>query len=182
MKIETLHKRLSQKLNCPELIEFLRGEKSPEELPDTCLVWTGKKTQGGPRVKRTRDRQNIPVPYVIHRRPLGQMQIDGESLYVHRVLYGLLHKPTCEFTMNNVCGDTLCANPKHWAVHLKIPEVQEESSDWSEEEVIETIEYMLGRYEIFSWEDVMVNPLTQDIPAHQLKNALIKIGKEHLIE
>jgi hypothetical protein len=54
------------------------------------------------------------------------------------------------------------------------------SETWTEEEVTETVELFLGTYDAASWEDVISNPLLQDIPDDLLRSVLIKLNKEHL--
>lgn len=111
---------------------------------------------------------------------MGQIQVDGKYEYVHRLVFKLLTRPTFEFHMRNICGNSLCCNPKHWDVSSNVPEPIIDSSEWTPSEVEETVEAMLTRYEITSWDDVRVNPLMQDIPEKMIVECLIKLNKEHL--
>lgn len=180
MKIEILAKRLAEKTNTPRLADFILGKRPVAQLPNDCMTWTGKKTLAGLTVKPARDRLNVPVLYRTIRRPLGQIQVDGKTEYVHRVVFKLLVKPDHEFHMRNICGNSLCCNPKHWDVSSHLPPVIFDISEWTPEEVEETVDAMLGRYEIHSWADVEANPLMQDIPHHMIKECLINMNKEHL--
>lgn len=180
MKLEILAARLAEKTNTPQLADFLLGKKPITELPNDCMIWTGKHTPAGVRTVMDRDVNNIPVRYRTVRRPMGQIQANGKSEYVHRLVFKLLTKPDFEFHMRNVCGHSLCCNPKHWDVSTMTPELILDTSEWTPEEVEETVDAMLGRYEITSWDDVCVNPLMQDIPEKMIVECLIKLNKEHL--
>jgi len=180
MKIETLAKRIADKTRTPALEDFILGKRPITELPHDCMIWTGKKTLGGIRTVMDRDVLNIPVHYRTIRRSMGQIQINGKAEYVHRLVFKLLTKPDFEFHMRNICGNSLCCNPKHWDVSSPMPEVQFDNSEWTPEEAEETVEAMLARYEITSWDDVTANPLMQDIPPALIRQALIKLNKEHL--
>ena len=180
MKLEKLAKRLAEKTGTSALEDFILGRKSLDQLPNDCMLWTGKATLSGIRVMMDRDCLNIPVYYRTIRRPMGQMQIAGKSEYVHRLVFKLLAKPDYEFQMRNICGNSLCCNPKHWNVTSPMPEVEFDNSAWTLEEAEETIEAMLARYEVTSWDDVMLNPLMQDIPPDLIREVLIKLNKEHL--
>lgn len=180
MRIELLAKRLAEKTNTPQIADFVLGRKSVTELPNDCMIWTGKKTLAGLTIKPDRDTKNIPILYRTSRRPMGQMQVDGRTEYVHRLVFKLLAKPDYEFHMRNICGNSLCVNPKHWDVSSPRPDVVFESNEWTQDEVEETVDAMLSRYEITSWQDVIDNPLMQDIPHDQIREVLVKINKEHL--
>ena len=180
MRIEILASRLAAKTNTPTLADFLLGKKPITELPNDCMIWTGKHTPAGVRTVMDRDVNNIPVHYRTVRRPMGQIQVDGRAEYVHRLVFKLLTKPQFEFHMRNICGKSLCCNPKHWDVTSNIPEPVLDLNEWTPEEVEETVEAMLGRYEITSWDDVRVNPLMQDIPERMIIECLTKLNKEHL--
>ena len=180
MKVELLAARLAKKTNTPILEDILLGRRPATDLPDSCVIWTGKKTPGGTIIKSARDANNIPFFYRTIRRPMGQIQVAGNVEYVQRLVYKLLAKPECEFRMRNVCGNNLCVNPKHWDIKSDIPDIIFDSPDWTMEEVIESLEMFLTRYEPESWADVIVNPLLQDIPLPLLREGLIKLNKEHL--
>ncbi len=184
MKIEILAKRLAQKTNTPSLAKFILGERPYGELPLDCMIWTGGKTISGYGIKSSRDSRNIPTPYRVMRRSRGRINFGGKSEYVHRLIYTILLKPEHNFTMENLCGNPLCANPRHWEVFAHAlpapPPVDYGDAEWTMEEVEESVDAMLGRYQIQSWEDVITNPLTMDIPHGLLREQLIKINKEHL--
>lgn len=180
MRIEILAKRLAQKTNTPALEDFILGRRSLAELPNDCMVWTGKATSSGVYIKQDRDCKNIPVKYRTMRRPLGQIQVEGRTEYTHRLVFKLLTKPTTEFQMRNICGKSLCCNPKHWDVSTDTPQIVIDDSPWTLEEAEEAVEMFLTRYEPKSWDDVVVNPLLQDIPHDMLREILIKNHKEHL--
>lgn len=144
------------------------------------MIWTGKKTTAGPIAKSTRDCNNIPVYYRAIRRSMGQMQVDGRTEYVHRLVFKILTRPEHEFHMRNICGNTLCANPKHWDVTSEMPEVVIDTSEWTKDEVLDAVEMFLTRYEPETWDDVIVNPLLQDIPLPMIRECLIDLNKEHL--
>ncbi len=177
-----LAERLAQKTNTPSLAKFILGERSYGELPLDCMIWTGRKTLCGFGMKMGRDSNNIPSPYSIIRRSMGQIQVNGKREYVHRLVYKIITRPQFEFRMENKCGNPLCANPKHWEVYSEAiaPEVVFDTNEWTAEEVEESVDAMLGRYSVFCWEDVITNPLTMDIPHGLLREQLIKINKEHL--
>ena len=184
MRIELLAKRLAEKTNTPVLEEFLLGRKSVNELPNECMIWTGKKTVAGLTIKPQRDSRNIPVAYRAIRKPLGQMMVSGKIEYTHRLVYKLLVKPDYEFQMRNICGNTLCCNPKHWDVSSNTPEpvFDLNFNQWEPEEVEEAVEAMLSRYDVLNWNDVIENPLMQDIPHPMIRDCLIKLRKEHLCD
>ena len=145
MRIEILAARLAEKTNTPQLADFLLGKKPITELPNDCMIWTGKHTPAGVRTVMDRDVNNIPVRYRTVRRPMGQIQANGKSEYVHRLVFKLLTKPDFEFHMRNICGQSLCCNPKHWDVSTMTPELILDTSEWTPEEVEETVDAMLGR-------------------------------------
>lgn len=184
MKIEILAKRLAQKTNTPCLADFILGKKAYCELPFDCMIWTGGKSISGTGVKRSRDGRNIPTPHVVMRRSIGRIHFGGKSEYVHRLIYAILLKPEHDFTMENRCGNPLCANPRHWEVFTHAlslpPPVDFGDPEWTEEEIEQAVDGMLGRYVVHSWEDVITNPMTMDIPHHLLRDHLVKINKEHL--
>jgi hypothetical protein len=180
MRIDILATRLAEKSNTPQLADFVLGRKPINELPNDCMIWTGKKTTAGLTIKKGRDCLNIPVAYRAIRKPLGQIQVSGKTEYVHRLVYKLLLKPDYEFYMRNICGNSLCCNPKHWDVSSNQLDVVFDTAEWTLEEVEEAIEAMLSRYDVYRWSDVESNPLMQDIPHHLIKECLIKINKEHL--
>lgn len=180
MRIEILANRLAEKTNSPQLADFILGKKSITELPKDCMIWTGKSTLAGVRTIMDRDSLNIPVRYRTIRRAMGQIQVNGRTEYVHRLVYKILTKPDYEFYMRNTCGNSLCVNPKHWDISSPIPDVEFDISAWTPEEAEEAIEAMLARYSITSWEDVIANPLMQDIPEQLIRETLIRLNKEHL--
>jgi hypothetical protein len=180
MKIEILAKRLAEKTNTPALFDFIMGTRSYKELPLDCMLWTGRKTISGRSRKMFRDNQNIPVFCTAHRRPMGQIQVNKSTEYVHRLIYKILIRPSFEFRMENRCGNPLCVNPKHWEIYNGIPEVDYGSPDWSPEEVQEAVDGMLSRYQVLSWDDVIANPLTMDCPHDMLRECLTKMNREHL--
>lgn len=180
MNLERIASRIAQKTNTPALEDFLLGRRSVSALPQDCMIWTGKKTLGGIRTIWDRDCLNIPVLYRTMRRPMGQIQVEGVTEYVHRLVFKILTKPDFEFHMRNVCGNSLCVNPKHWEVTSNIPEVVYDNSEWTLEEAQETVEAMLSRYQLEGWGDVIENPLMQDIPERLIRQALINLNKEHL--
>lgn len=180
MRIEILAARLAAKTNTPSLADFILRKRSITELPSDCMIWTGKKTPAGPVMSTDRDVNNIPVRYRTVRRAMGQIQVDGKYEYVHRLVFKLLTRPNFEFHMRNICGNSLCCNPKHWDVSSNVPEPIMDTSEWTPSEVEETVEAMLSRYEITSWDDVAVNPLMQDIPERMIIECLTKLNKEHL--
>lgn len=180
MKLETLAKRLAEKTNTPALEAFILGKRSPSEIKNDCMIWTGKSTLAGIRTVVDRDCQNIPVRYRTIRRAMGQIQVDGKAEYVHRLVFKLITKPDFEFTMRNICGNSLCCNPKHWEVSSQIPQVEIDTAEWTLEEAEETVEAMLARYEITCWDDVITNPLMQDIPPELIRQALLNLNKDHL--
>lgn len=182
MRIELLAKRLAEKTNTPQLADFVLGRKSVNELPNECMVWTGKRTVTGLTVKIQRDALNIPVSYRAVRKPLGQIQFAGKMEYVHRLVYRLLIKPDYEFHMRNICGNSLCCNPKHWDVSSNRPEVVFSFEEWKPEEVEEAVEAMLSRYDVLNWNDVVENPLMQDIPHQMIRDCLTRLRKEHLCD
>lgn len=178
MKIELLAKRIAQKTNTPVLEDILLG-RGPE-LSNECMLWTGKKTQAVVRIAKDRNSQNIPVFYRSKGRAMGQIQVDGRIEYVHRLVFKILSKPDFEFIMRNICGNSLCCNPKHWDVKTPMDEVVMDDGDWTPEEVEETVDAMLNRYEVTCWADVAENPLMQDIPDRMIRDCLIALNKEHL--
>ena len=180
MKLERIAARIAQKTNTPALEDFLLGRRPVSALPQDCMLWTGKKTLSGFSTTLDRDCLNLPVRYRTIRRSMGQIQVDGVTEYVHRLVFKILTKPDFEFHMRNICGNSLCANPKHWDVTSTIPSVVFDNSEWTLEEAQETVEAMLARYRITSWSDVSDNPLMQDIPDRLIRQALINLNKEHL--
>lgn len=182
MKIEILAQRLAQKTNTPALYDFIMGTRPYSELPLDCMFWTGKQTMSGKSIKMQRDSHNIPVFGTTYRRPMGQIQVDKRTEYVHRLVYKILTRPSFEFRMENRCGNPLCVNPKHWEVYNGIPEVDYGSPDWTAEEVQEAVDGMLSRYQVLSWDDVIINPLTMDCPHDMLRECLTNMNREHLTQ
>jgi hypothetical protein len=85
-----------------------------------------------------------------------------------------------------------CCNPMHFHVEQVEREILEpdptitigpkDDDIWSEEEVEEILDSMLGSYDLTSWDDVIKNPMIagEDIPQDLFRQVLCKMNKDHL--
>jgi len=201
MKLEIIAKRIAGKTNCPALYDILLGQKDQSALPESCLVWTGKKKKRKPIVKMQRGWDYRPFLAPSIQQPRAIMRFNKKDVYVHRFLIEKISPPPGEYIASNVCGTPFCVNPRHWLVSPKMGEVrscEDEPSNsqahsvenegqqpsefnvdneelWPENEVEQSIDYYL-----------CVNPgpidpnhdLLIDIPRQQLLSVCKKMAVE----
>ena len=190
MKIATLISRLAEKTNTPELIPVLQGDERMSFLPTECMLWTGAVLPGDrPFGKKIRDRQNLPSQYKYPERKYGVIRWQGKTVSVQRLIFLLCAKPDFEFRMVNDCHMSGCVNPLHFTIEeirKDEPEPDEtitigEEEPWDPQDVEDLVEILLGEQEPQSWEDVIANPLMEDIPHQMIRDELRNQNKEHLL-
>ena len=189
---ETLIRRLAQRYDSEILGQVLRKEAPVTALPEHCITWTGAyrgqkdpMRQRRPQMVRTPDGSRDIIAVVDP--PYGRMVIDGQRVSTHRLVYEMIYEPNHLFQMSNQCGNTLCGNPMHWQIsnldEAKEPEIPEDflSMEFSIEEVEELFSRAMSHFELTSWGDVISNPLLLDCDPHQVKEAIRRAHKEHLL-
>ena len=187
MKLEILAKRIAQKTNTPELEGvLLRGEP----VPTGCMIWTGARNISGIRsdLRMKRGYDGIKQAQHAHEKSQGTIQHEGVRTAVHRLIFQIMEKPNYEYRMKSLCERECCVNPLHWGVirlgepQYDIPEMPEFdfNDPWTDEEVVEHIELLLGGYTPSSWADLIAQPLMEEVPHDMLKEQLIKMRKAHL--
>lgn len=190
MKIATLISRLAEKTNTPELIPVLQGDELLSFLPTECMLWTGAVLPADrPFGKKVRDRQNIPDQFKYIERKYGVIRWQGKMVSVQRLIFLLSMKPDFEFRMVNDCHISSCVNPLHFTIQelsKDEPEPDEtitigEEEPWDPQDVEDLVEILLGEQEPKNWEDVIANPLMEDIPHHMIRDELRNQKKEHLL-
>ncbi|MDB2578769.1 hypothetical protein N9Y00_06990 [Tateyamaria sp.] len=194
MKLETLAKRLALKTDAPELEKVVLGQADITTLSMECMLWTGAAQGVSPRPqgKIRRDRSNHREIARVHDRPYGIVRWQGKTISVHRLIFQLAMKPNYEFRMWSTCEVPFCCNPMHFHVEQVEREILEpdptitigpkDDDIWSEEEVEEILDSMLGNYDLTSWDDVIKNPMIagEDIPQDLFRQVLCKMNKDHL--
>lgn len=188
MRLETLAKRLAQKTNTPILEQVILGQANLEELPATCMIWTGAKNGDGIRMRTSRNsKRGILVERVVER-AYGVINWQGKRTSVARLVFQLTQKPDYEFSLWNCCGVGLCVNPRHYQVKTPVVEIEAQEGsfyvgtdeDIPEDELEELIEIMLLNYDPRSWDDVASAEILEGISHEQIRGMLLKMNKEHL--
>lgn len=183
MRREILHKRIGEKAH-PSLTPLLNGEIGLEDLPSVCMIWKGRQTRENPRIKRFRSGPAF-TPGLCHtmQRPFGMITVDKKTKVVHRYVYETVRGSLDDHKLANLCGNTLCVNPRHW----KGPEVIEKQSfedlpeppeeePWTEQEVEQLLDIYLVRYDTLD----LNHPDIAPIPRPLLRTVLDHMGKNHL--
>lgn len=143
------------------------AEKSglPED-PDTtkCYTWTGSKTKGGFALKRVQNEY-----YPVDLQPYPRIKFQGKTRYVHHITFERHHGYLPD-KLQNICGNTLCVNPYHWAPKQEpqtaSPPPPPEfvyTEEWTPEEVLEVLEIYWEtnpRNQSINWD----HPVLQDVP------------------
>jgi hypothetical protein len=192
MRFETLVARLAEKTNTPILTQVLQGEKSIQDLPLECMLWTGT-VEGSldkNRVRKFRDYNNISYARVSRDRPRPVIRWQKKKISVVRLLFQLVTKPDYEYRMLPLCGSPTCVNLRHWSAskiksHQEFPEEIPEfetSSGWTIEEVEEQVENLLSWVTPASWEEIHHLLIQEDgAPEEMVKEVLEKLNRGHLL-
>jgi hypothetical protein len=194
MKLSTLIKRLAEKTDTPILEQVLLGEKGIEELPQTCILWTGScGNKGRTRVKLKRDSMNRTQMVTEKEYQDVRVMFQGQRIRVPRLIFQLMFKPNYEYRLYRVCGgEDTCVNPLHW----KMKRVEKEDTslppepeiepvmmglEWTQEEVDEILELIFDQSVPRSFEELMQHDFLEDSPPEEMiRIGLQKMNKDYL--
>ncbi len=198
MKVETVAKRLAEKTETPILEHVILGKVCLEALPAQCMIWKGAtrvpKDRPYPTKRRYfQARTGIREEYWYIQKPVPIIQFQKERHAVHRLIFQLIVKPTYEFVLRRVCGNSLCVNPTHYSVDRiepSAPPLNPEpveggpaacDDDWTLQEASEMVEiYLAHGHQPRSFEEASVHNLLVDVPNDLLRQAFLLAGKKHL--
>lgn len=190
MNLNILAKRLAEKTHTPILAQVILGEAPIEALPNECMVWTGARSFGQRHVRRKlqRGRDKFLYPTTTIVKPYGQITYQGKRMVVQRLVYQLLMNPPQDFRLTQLCQTDCCVNPLHWSMtplreeaDVEVEAPPEFHEGWNEAEVDEIVGVYFDMEVPSNWEEIVNHPLLQDVPTEMLRDALVRIHKEHLL-
>jgi hypothetical protein len=166
----------------PLLIDLLRNHIRYDDLPDQCMVWTGRKSTEGVVLKKYRSgRDFLPNYYQGRTKSYAMIVRDHKLIMLHRFIYEHCFGPLGETKIFNSCSNTLCLNPRHWhrmdrsATKKDTYDLLEppEEEPWTEEEVEQLIDIYLRHND----EVDLTHPDIAQIPVEMLQPILERRNK-----